>query len=180
MSDHPPGDADRHAWENPGAFEVAPGVHRIPLPLPGDNLKAVNIYAIADGEQVVLIDGGWALAEAEDLLAAGLKSIGYGLRDVREFLVTHLHRDHYTQAIALRRAYGGSVSVGEGEQACLRALHTVEVHPDIERMHEAGRLELSRELAKWERRSRPHRLGGPRPLARRRHRRRRCRPARCG
>jgi glyoxylase-like metal-dependent hydrolase (beta-lactamase superfamily II) len=143
-------EAQRHAWENPGAFEVAPGVHRIPLPLPGDNLKAVNIYAIADGEQVVLIDGGWALAEAEELLAAGLKTIGYGLRDVREFLVTHLHRDHYTQAIALRRAYGGSVSVGAGEEACLRALHTVEVHPDIERMHEAGALELSREIAAWQ------------------------------
>ena len=38
-------DADRHAWERPGAFEVAPGVHRIPLPLPGDALKAVNVYA---------------------------------------------------------------------------------------------------------------------------------------
>ena len=40
-------------------------MHRIPLPLPGDSLKAVNVYAIADGERVVLIDGGWALAEAE-------------------------------------------------------------------------------------------------------------------
>src|SRR5262245_42368270 len=110
---------DRHAWERPGAHEVAPGVHRIPLPLPGDALKAVNVYAVSDGEQVVLIDGGWALAEAEDLLARGLKTIGFDLRDIREFLVTHLHRDHYTQAVALRRHYGGAVSVGEGERACL-------------------------------------------------------------
>jgi glyoxylase-like metal-dependent hydrolase (beta-lactamase superfamily II) len=144
-----PDELDRYAWERPGAHEVAPGVHRIPLPLPGDSLKAVNIYAISDGDQVVLIDGGWALAEAEQLLATGLATIGYGLGDVREFLVTHLHRDHYTQAIALRRTHGGEVSVGEGEQACLEAIRTVEVHPDIQRLHEAGALELSQSIAEW-------------------------------
>ena len=72
-------EADRHAWEQPGAHEVSPGVHRIPLPLPGDHLKAVNIYAIADGDRVVLIDGGWALSESEELLDTGLKAIGYSL-----------------------------------------------------------------------------------------------------
>jgi glyoxylase-like metal-dependent hydrolase (beta-lactamase superfamily II) len=141
--------SDRHAWEQPGAHEAAPGVHRIPLPLPGDHLKAVNIYAIPDGDQVILIDGGWALAESEELLAAGLKAIGYGLGDVREFLVTHLHRDHYTQAIAVRRSYGNRVSVGAGEQACLEAIRSVTVHPDVARLHQAGALELSRVLADW-------------------------------
>jgi glyoxylase-like metal-dependent hydrolase (beta-lactamase superfamily II) len=142
-------ESDRHAWERPGAHEVAPGIHRIPLPLPGDNLKAVNIYAISDGDQVVLIDGGWALDEAEELLGAGLATIGYGLGDVREYLVTHLHRDHYTQAIALRRRHGGEVSVGAGEQACLEAIRTIETHPDIARLHEAGALDLSRAIAEW-------------------------------
>jgi glyoxylase-like metal-dependent hydrolase (beta-lactamase superfamily II) len=140
---------DRHAWEHPGAHEVAPGVHRIPLPLPGDSLKAVNIYAISDGDEVVLVDGGWALDEAEQLLARGLADIGYELRDVREYLVTHLHRDHYTQAIALRRNHGGTVSVGEGERACLELIHTITSHPDVARLHEAGALELSRMLAEW-------------------------------
>ena len=143
------GEADRHAWEQPGAHEVAPGVHRIPLPLPGDSLKAVNIYAISDGDRVVLIDGGWALDEAEELLARSLKAIGYQLGDVRDYLVTHLHRDHYTQAIALRRAHGGRVAVGEGERACLEAIRTVEVHPDVARLYEEGATELSRMLAEW-------------------------------
>ena len=142
-------ESDRRAWELPGAHEVAAGVHRIPLPLPGDALKAVNIYAISDGDQVVLIDGGWALEEAETLLATGLATIGYQLGDVREFLVTHLHRDHYTQAVALRRHHGGTVSVGEGERACLELIHTVTTHPDVARLHEAGALELSRMLAEW-------------------------------
>jgi glyoxylase-like metal-dependent hydrolase (beta-lactamase superfamily II) len=140
---------DRHAWERPGAHEVAPGIHRIPLPLPGDSLKAVNIYAISDGERVVLIDGGWALEQAEELLAQSLRTIGYGLRDVRDYLVTHLHRDHYTQAVALRRHHGGRVSVGEGERACLELIHTVTTHPDVVRLHDAGALELSRMLAEW-------------------------------
>jgi glyoxylase-like metal-dependent hydrolase (beta-lactamase superfamily II) len=142
-------ESDRHAWEQPGAHEVAPGVHRIPLPLPGDSLKAVNIYAISDGAQVVLVDGGWALDESEELLGRSLATIGYGLGDVREYLVTHLHRDHYTQAVALRRAHGGSVAVGAGEQACLEAIRTIQVHPDVARLHEAGALELSKMLAEW-------------------------------
>jgi glyoxylase-like metal-dependent hydrolase (beta-lactamase superfamily II) len=146
MADEEPA---RHAWEQPGAHEVAPGVHRIPLPLPGDSLKAVNIYAISDGDQVVLIDGGWALEEAEALLADSLASLGYVLGDVCEFLVTHLHRDHYTQAVALRRHHGGKVSVGEGERACLELIHTITSHPDVERLHEAGAIELSRMLAQW-------------------------------
>jgi glyoxylase-like metal-dependent hydrolase (beta-lactamase superfamily II) len=137
---------DRHAWEQTGAHEEAPGVFRIPLPLPGDHLKAVNVYAIADGDQVVLIDGGWALARAEDLLAASLGEIGYGLRDVREFLVTHLHRDHYTQAIAVRRVYGTPVAIGEGEKGCLRVVQELienagqatQQHPNVMQLREAG------------------------------------------
>src|SRR6185369_8836925 len=55
---------DRHAWTRSGAFEVAPGVWRIPAVLPMDGLRAVNIYALADGGGLTLIDGGWALDEA--------------------------------------------------------------------------------------------------------------------
>jgi glyoxylase-like metal-dependent hydrolase (beta-lactamase superfamily II) len=145
----PDDEPDRHAWERPGAHEVAPGIHRIPLPLPGDSLKAVNVYAISDGDRLVLIDGGWALDEAEVLLDRAVASIGYRLGDIREFLVTHLHRDHYTNAVALRRRHGSAVAVGEGERACLEAIRTVQVHPDVARLHEAGALELSRMLAEW-------------------------------
>jgi glyoxylase-like metal-dependent hydrolase (beta-lactamase superfamily II) len=140
---------DRNAWVQPGAHEEAPGVYRIPLPLPGDYLKAVNVYAIVDGDEVVMIDGGWALAEAEDLLAESLGQIGYGLGDVREFLVTHVHRDHYTQAIAVRRAFGTAVALGEGERASLDAIRTITEHPNIATLYEAGAVELSKQLAQW-------------------------------
>lgn len=142
--------ADRHAWEEPGAFEEAPGVHRIPLPLPGDALKAVNVYAIVDGEQLVLIDSGWAMAESQDLLAASLDSIGFGLGDIREFLVTHVHRDHYTQAVAVRRTFGTAVSLGEGERVSLDAVRNLaDEHPDVAVLHAAGAVELAEVIASW-------------------------------
>jgi len=138
---------DRHAWERPGAFEVAPGVHRIPLPLPNDGLKAVNVYAISDGDHVVCIDGGWAIEEAGTLFGAALKTIGYELGDVRDFLVTHLHRDHYTNAVAVRREHGSRVSVGEGERACLDLIRAGDRTPDIDRLVEAGAPELAAALS---------------------------------
>lgn len=110
-------------WTAPGPHPVAPGVHRIPLPLPNDGLLAVNVYAIADGDRVVLVDGGWALADGERALQVALDRLGYGLGDISRFLVTHAHRDHYTQAVALRERFGSSVSLGEGERPTLAAIN---------------------------------------------------------
>jgi glyoxylase-like metal-dependent hydrolase (beta-lactamase superfamily II) len=114
MPDDPTGD-----WTEPGVYEVTPGVHRIPLPLPSDGLKAVNVYAVEDDDGLVLIDSGWAITEARDRLQKALAALGYGVRDVRRFLVTHIHRDHYTLAVALRRDFGNRVSLGIGERPTL-------------------------------------------------------------
>lgn len=108
------------SWTDPGTFLVAPGVHRIPLPLPNDGLRAVNVYALPAGPEpadgCVLIDSGWALAEGRTQLEESLGSIGYGLEDVKRFLVTHMHRDHYTLGIELQRLFGAKVALGLGEQ----------------------------------------------------------------
>ena len=140
---------DRHAWEQAGAHEEAPGIYRIPLPLPGDHLKAVNVYAVLDGDRLVLVDGGWAMADADVLLSNALASVGFELRDIREFLVTHIHRDHYTQAIAVRRQVGSRVSLGEGERMSLEAVRTITEHPDIVALARAGAAELSAKLQEW-------------------------------
>ncbi|GAB3150725.1 MBL fold metallo-hydrolase [Amycolatopsis stemonae] len=116
----PTPDGENPDWSAPGIYEVADGVYRIPLPLPGDGLRAVNVYAVTDGSELVLIDSGWALPESRKLLADALGALGAGLGDVREFLVTHIHRDHYTQAVALRREFGTKVSLGSGERPSLR------------------------------------------------------------
>jgi glyoxylase-like metal-dependent hydrolase (beta-lactamase superfamily II) len=109
-------------WTEPGVFEVAPGVFRIPLPLPMDGLRAVNVYALVGADGVVLVDSGWAIAQARDALVGALDALGHGLADVRRFLVTHVHRDHYELAVTLRREYGNPVSLGLGEKATIDLL----------------------------------------------------------
>ena len=98
---------------------MADGVHRIPLPLPNDGLRAVNVYAISDGDGLTLVDSGWALTEARERLETALAGIGHELGDVHRFLVTHIHRDHYTLALTVRRLFGSRVLLGAGEQASL-------------------------------------------------------------
>jgi glyoxylase-like metal-dependent hydrolase (beta-lactamase superfamily II) len=121
--------ADRYAWTEEGAHPVAPGVHRIPLPLPSDGLRAVNVYAIEAGTGLVLIDSGWALANALDQLKRSLAAIGAGLPDVRQFLVTHMHRDHYTQAVEVRRLLRTPIALGEGEKPSIDGLLSADFRP---------------------------------------------------
>jgi glyoxylase-like metal-dependent hydrolase (beta-lactamase superfamily II) len=121
--------ADRHAWIEEGAHPVAPGIHRIPLPLPSDVLRAVNVYAIEAATGLVLIDSGWALANALDQLERSLAVIGAGVRDVSRFLVTHMHRDHYTQAVEIRRLFGTTIALGAGEQPSIDGLLSGEFRP---------------------------------------------------
>jgi glyoxylase-like metal-dependent hydrolase (beta-lactamase superfamily II) len=113
--------ADRYAWIEPGVEDLGGGVYRIPLPLPIEGLKAVNVYAIADDGGVDLIDAGIALGPAREGLTAGLRQIGYELGDVRNFFVTHIHIDHYSLAVELRREFNSVISLGEDERANLIA-----------------------------------------------------------
>jgi len=109
--------ADRYAWIEPGVEDLGAGVHRIPLPLPLDGLKAVNVYAITDPSGVDLIDAGFAIVAAREQLTAALSELGYGLGDVRNFIVTHIHIDHYSLAVELRREFRTLISLGEDERA---------------------------------------------------------------
>lgn len=129
------------SWTDPGAHPVADGVHRIPLPLPNDGLRAVNVYALLTADGVVLVDAGWAIPAAREQLVAALGQIGAGLADVRRFLVTHVHRDHYTQAVVLRREIGATVALGIGEQPTQRLLNGPDRAPlqlQIEQLRQLG------------------------------------------
>ena len=113
--------ADRHAWTEPAVEDLGGGVHRIPLPLPLDGLKAVNVYAITDSGGVDLIDAGMAIVAARERLTEALRQLGYALGDVRNFLVTHIHIDHYSLAVELRREFRTLISLGEDERANMHA-----------------------------------------------------------
>jgi glyoxylase-like metal-dependent hydrolase (beta-lactamase superfamily II) len=108
--------AGRGAWAEPGVYPVAPGVHRIPLPLPGDSLRAVNVYAIEDDNRIVLVDSGWHRPDSWDALRGGLRAIGSEIGDISRVLVTHIHHDHFGQAPRIRQESGATILLGEGER----------------------------------------------------------------
>jgi glyoxylase-like metal-dependent hydrolase (beta-lactamase superfamily II) len=136
---------DRLAWTRPGAFEVAKGVYRIPLPMPEDGLTAINVYAIEDGKGLTLVDGGWAVAPARRELEAALKQLGATPRSITRILVTHAHRDHYTLAVELRRDYGTPISLGIGEKISVEGVGkgVVRFAPQLALLREAGAEELA-------------------------------------
>jgi glyoxylase-like metal-dependent hydrolase (beta-lactamase superfamily II) len=132
-------DSGEH-WSKEGAWQVADGIHRIPLPLPTDGLKAVNVYVIETDDGLTLVDGGWSIEVARDLLEKCLRDVGYGFGDIRRFLVTHVHRDHFTLATVLGQEYGADVALGLGEKPALELLHSPDLdhNPFLEVLRSAG------------------------------------------
>jgi glyoxylase-like metal-dependent hydrolase (beta-lactamase superfamily II) len=116
------GHNDRHAWAATEPEDLGDGLYRIPLPLPGDALHAVNVYAIVGPDGVDLIDSGMALVQAREKLTAAMARLGFGLGDIRNFFITHIHQDHYTLAVELRTSFAGKISLGEGERVNLEAI----------------------------------------------------------
>lgn len=104
------------AWTIPGAHLVAPGVHRIPLPLPLNGLSAVNAYLLEGPDGLVMVDPGWVSPANERAIATALSDLGHRLDDVRVCLATHHHWDHYTQAFAWRESLRAQLLIGENER----------------------------------------------------------------
>lgn len=111
-----------HDWDTTGAELVAPGVHRIPLPLPGDGLRAVNVYAIDDDGAIVLVDAGSGGTQSRATLEHGLATIGATLADVTQVLATHGHYDHYGLTRDVREASGALIALGTEERALVSAV----------------------------------------------------------
>jgi glyoxylase-like metal-dependent hydrolase (beta-lactamase superfamily II) len=109
------------------------------LPLPGDGLRAVNVYLVEDGDGIVMIDGGWALPESRRVLEDALAGLGHDLGAITRILVTHIHRDHYTQAVALRRLLGARVLLGAGERPGLETLRRVRTASPLRSLEILGR-----------------------------------------
>ena len=161
-----PDTSTKDTWTEPGTFEIAPGVYRIPLPLPNDGLRAVNVYALVHGGDLVLIDSGWAIAGARALLDEGLDVLGCSAGDVRRILVTHVHRDHYTQAIYLRREFGTRVSLGIGDRESLASSMRRDRPPllnQLNYLHLLGAGELADRVAKLQGPRDPYKTGWEMP-----------------
>jgi glyoxylase-like metal-dependent hydrolase (beta-lactamase superfamily II) len=115
-----------HDWAEPGAHEVADGVFRIPLSMPGDGLHAVNVYAMDTTDGLALVDAGWRTPTSLPELESALAVIGQDASAVRDVFVTHIHRDHYTLAVELRRRFGTRIGLGRDEAPGLHELLEIE------------------------------------------------------
>lgn len=120
-------DAER-PWFETGIEQVREGVFRIPLPLPDEGLRAVNVYVLLDANGSYLIDAGQATDSAWTVLERGLRSLGSSPSDIEQVLVTHIHHDHYSQAMTLRRRHNVPVALGNGEKKSLDYLRQPQNH----------------------------------------------------
>ncbi|MBW3665634.1 MAG: MBL fold metallo-hydrolase [Actinobacteria bacterium] len=90
--------------------------------MPNDHLRAVNVYAVLSAGTLNVIDSGIADRTSREHLRSALDALGCHLTDVTRFLVTHIHYDHYAQALALRDELGSRVELGRHEERSLVAL----------------------------------------------------------
>jgi glyoxylase-like metal-dependent hydrolase (beta-lactamase superfamily II) len=118
--------------------------------MPNDGLRAINVYAISDGgRSLTLIDSGWAIEQARAQLDAALAQLGTEVRDVDRFLITHVHRDHYSQAVVLRNEFGTPIHVGERERPALEFLGSPDRMPLVTQwraLRETGATALVKEV----------------------------------
>lgn len=103
----------------PPIEEAAPGLWRIPLPIPNSPLRYVTVHALRVPDGVVLVDTGWNAPEVLAALREGLAVAGTSLSDVRGIVVSHIHPDHYGLASRIRDESGAWVAMHAAEAALI-------------------------------------------------------------
>lgn len=98
--------------------EVAPGLHRLALPLGIHGVATVSAYLLAGDGADTLIDCGVAAAPTPDgdpgpdgtaALEAALTACGSGFELIERLIVTHAHIDHFGLAGEVVRRSGGEL-----------------------------------------------------------------------
>ncbi|MGH7641859.1 MAG: MBL fold metallo-hydrolase [Candidatus Dormibacteria bacterium] len=112
------------AWAEDGTEEVADRLFRIPLPLPGDALRAVNAYLWRGDDGDLLIDCGWVDPLSWEVLSTSLRRFGSGMESIRHLFATHVHGDHLGAAGQIRVEGGAFVTLGLGDRETAQLLAT--------------------------------------------------------
>lgn len=90
--------------------EVAPGIHRLRLPLPFPT-QSVNAYIIHHEGEIDLVDTGDSPERHGEHWTAAFRHLGLSPARVRQIFVTHHHSDHLGCARHLQRLTGAPVLV---------------------------------------------------------------------
>lgn len=101
--------------ETAAPVQVAPGVHRISVPLPFPP-REVAAWVIEGDQGHVLVDTGIDTPPARDALRAAAEELGVTRESLRHVILTHAHIDHYGLAGPVREWSGASVSIHEREE----------------------------------------------------------------
>jgi glyoxylase-like metal-dependent hydrolase (beta-lactamase superfamily II) len=121
MQDSSPG---KPHWQHeplPEAFEVAPGIWKITLPIPFP-LRTVNLYALVGDHGWALIDAGMGMPDARIAFAAALQKAGLSIDRLRAIVLSHDHPDHIGLSGELREQSGAIVYMHPIDAESMRIL----------------------------------------------------------
>lgn len=113
------GDTAANAPILPPVEQVKPGIWSLPIPIPGNPLHYVVVYALEGDAGLVLLDAGWDAPESFAALQRGLSIIGGGFEDVAGVVVTHIHPDHYGLAGRIREQSGAWIGLHPADAAMI-------------------------------------------------------------
>jgi glyoxylase-like metal-dependent hydrolase (beta-lactamase superfamily II) len=99
--------------------QVAPGVHRLSVPLPFPP-REVAAWVIEGPHGHVLVDTGIDTPGGRDALRAGAGHLGVTPGSLRWIVLTHAHIDHYGLAGPVRDWAGAKVALHEREEELAR------------------------------------------------------------
>jgi glyoxylase-like metal-dependent hydrolase (beta-lactamase superfamily II) len=108
--------------------EVAPGVHRLVLPLGIHGVPSLSAYLVRDDAGDVLVDCGIAVApgpgdtarDGTAALSRALRACGSSLDRLAVLVVTHAHIDHFGLAGEVVRGSGGELWMHRATELDLR------------------------------------------------------------
>jgi len=121
------------------ACAVAPGIRWLRMPLPFA-LDHINLWLLEDGEDITLVDTGYANAATRELWERHFADT-LGGRPVTSIVATHCHPDHLGNAAWIADRFGCRVTMTHGEfmsaHAIIdeRAAHSPEDTCELFRLH---------------------------------------------